>query len=365
MKHWPRLHDSYIARSVVTSVLLVWAVLLGLDVVQAFAGEVGDIGKGGYTLNHAIAATGLSIPWRAYTLFPTAAVIGALLGLGQLAASSELTALRALGLSRRRLGLSVALALSLLTLLMVVNGETLAPWGEERGQALRSARNADVVVSKYSGLWAREGGMFLNAQGGEQRQRGDDRWLELRGVRLFQFDEAGRLQSIANARSAEHRPGGWLLRGIERTTFDAKSVTRSQATEERWESQLDETALAASVTKPRNMGSRELGESIDYRKRNGLESGKFEEVYWGRWFYPINVVALCLAAIPFAFGSLRSGGYGKRLFIGIVFALAFFTLQRIFTQVAGVFRIDFRIAYAMPPLIMLAVSYLMFRRRSS
>src|SRR5690606_28245224 len=218
MKHWPRLHDRYLARSVLTSVLMAWGVLLGLDVVLAFAGEFGDVGKGGYTINHAIAATGLSIPWRAYNLFPTAAVIGALMGLGQLAASSELTALRALGLSRRRLGVSVALSLALLTGLMVVNGETLAPWGEERAQALKSVRNKDLVVAQYSGLWAREGGMFLNARSGEQKQRGDDQWLELRGVRLFQFDDEGRLLSIANAGLAEHRPGGWLLRNVERPT---------------------------------------------------------------------------------------------------------------------------------------------------
>ena len=55
-----------------------------------------------------------TIPSRAYTLFPTAAVIGVLLGLGQLAASSELTVLRALGLSRKRLSVSVALSLLLL-----------------------------------------------------------------------------------------------------------------------------------------------------------------------------------------------------------------------------------------------------------
>src|SRR5690606_15908922 len=72
MKHWPRLHDSYIARAVIGSVLLAWGVLLGLDVVLAFADGVGDIGKGAFTANHAIAVTGLSIPWRAYNLFPTA-----------------------------------------------------------------------------------------------------------------------------------------------------------------------------------------------------------------------------------------------------------------------------------------------------
>jgi lipopolysaccharide export system permease protein len=360
----PKLHDYYVSRIVIVSVLGTWGVLLGLDVVLALAGEFGHVGKGSYTVNHAIAAIALTIPGRAYTLFPTAAVIGALLGLGQLAGSSELTALRALGLSRRRLSASVALALALLTLLMVVNGETLAPWGEERGQAIKGLRNKDLVVDQYSGVWAREGDMFLNARSGEEKFRGNDHWLELRGVRLFQFEVDGRLQSIANVEVAEHRPGGWLLRNVERTTFGPKSVKRSRVTEEHWDSTLDEAALAASVSSPSNMGSLELRNSIAYRARNGLESGEFEQVYWGRWFYPFNVLALCLAAIPFAFGTLRSGGYGKRLFLGIVFALGFWVLQQWFTKLAGIYHFDYRIAYAIPPLIMLAVSGLLFKRRS-
>lgn len=360
----PKLHDHYIARTVILTVLATWGVLLGLDVVLAFAGEFGDLGKGGYSINHAIAATALTIPWRAYTLFPTASVIGALLGLGQLAATSELTALRALGLSRRRVSVSVGLPLALLTLLMVANGEALAPWGDERAQSLKSVRNTDMVVAQYSGLWAREGDMFLNARSGEQKAGNGDQWLELRGVRLFQFDDEGRLQSIANVGLAEHRPGGWVLRDVERTTFSAKSVSRSKVAEERWQSQLDETALAASVTKPRNMRSGELRDSIDYRKRNRLDAAEFEEVYWGRWFYPINVLALCLAAIPFAFGTLRSGGYGKRVFLGIVFALGFWVLQQVFTRLAGIYHFDYRIAFALPPAIMLAVSLWLFKRRS-
>ncbi|MDQ3039531.1 MAG: LptF/LptG family permease, partial [Pseudomonadota bacterium] len=159
-------------------------------------------------------------------------------------------------------------------------------------------------------------------------------------------------------------PGGWLLRSVERTSFGPKSVTRVKVAEERWQSKLDEAALAASVTKPRNMGSLELRDSIEYRKRNRLDAGDFEEIYWGRWFYPFNVLALCLAAIPFAFGTLRSGGYGKRLFLGIVFALGFFMLQQTFSQLAGIFDFDYRIANALPPVVMLAVSWVLFKRRS-
>ena len=154
-----------------------------------------------------------------------------------------------------------------------------------------------MVVAKYSGLWAREGSMFLNARSGEQKQQDEDRWLELRDVRMFEFDADGRLKSIANAGTAEHRPGGWLLRDVERTSFAGKTVTRARVAEERWDSQLDEAALAASVTKPRNMGSDELRASIEYRKRNSLQAAEYEDIYWSRWFYPFNVLALCLAAV--------------------------------------------------------------------
>ena len=77
--------------------LLSWAVLLGLDIVLAVVSEISDVGKGDYTFAKALVDILLTVPHRAYNLFPTAAVIGTLMGLGQLAASSELTALRALG----------------------------------------------------------------------------------------------------------------------------------------------------------------------------------------------------------------------------------------------------------------------------
>ncbi|MGV8932033.1 MAG: LPS export ABC transporter permease LptG [Luteimonas sp.] len=368
MMPFPKIHDLYVSRTVVMTVLLTWTVLVGLDVVNAMVSEFSDIGTGNYGFVDAITYIAYTTPRRAYTMFPTVAVIGSLMALGQLAASSELTALRALGLSRRRLSLSVALPLLLLTGLMVVNGETLGPWAQRSGDGFKaSAKSSDMTVAQYSGLWAREGDTFLNAQNGQEHADGKDTWLQLDDVRLFEFAKDGRLESIARVATAEHRKAGWLLHNVKRTYFEANSVTQTEVLEEHWTSQLDAAALAASarsIWRPRFMASRDLRNGITYRKRNGLDASEFEEHYWGHWFYPINVLALCLAAIPFAFGTLRSGGAGKRLFIGIVFALAFWLLQMQFVKLAGVYRFDYRIAYLMPPLVMLSVSAWLFRRRS-
>lgn len=362
---FPKIHDLYVGRTVLGTVLLTWAVLLGLDVMLTLAGELGNVGQGNYGIPQAVAHVAYTIPRRAYGLFPYVAVIGTLMSLGQLAATSELTALRAIGLSRRRLSVTVAATLALLTAVMVLNGETLAPWGQREADALKaSSRSKDLIVARYSGVWAREGAVILNAEGGEQRSEGSDRWLELHDVKLYEFEEDGRLASIARVAVAEHRPGGWLLRDVTRTTFNEASVTREQVDEERWESRLDATALSADIDRPRYLSARALADAIEYRERNGLNAGEFEEHYWGRWFYPLNVLALCLAAIPFAFGSLRSGGLGKRLFIGIVFALGFWLLQTQFVKLASAFKFDFRVAYLLPTVIMVGVSIALFRRRS-
>ncbi|HST45240.1 MAG TPA: LPS export ABC transporter permease LptG [Luteimonas sp.] len=365
---FPRIHDLYTARVVCGTVLLTWMVLVGLDAVLAGVDEIGDIGDGNYGFLNVVTYIAYTLPRRAYTMFPTAAVIGALMGLGQLAASSELTALRALGLSRSRLALSVAAPLLLLTAVMMANGETLAPMAQRAADGMKAAaRSKDMIVARYSGLWAREGNTFLNARNGEERSKGEDAWLELSDVRLFEFAADGRLESIAHAGIAEHRSTGWLLRNVRRSYFEPRAVTQTEVLEERWDSRLDAAALAANarnVWRPRYMSAAQLGEGIEYRSRNGLDASEFEEHYWGRWFYPLNVLALCLAAIPFAFGSLRSGSQGRRLFVGIVFALGFWLLQTQVVKLAAVYRFDYRLAYAIPPMVMLVASWLLFRRRS-
>ena len=365
MKPFPKIHDVYVGRIVLGTIVLTWLVLLGLDLMLSFVGEVGDMGKGRYGVVQALLYMVYTVPRRAYQLFPYAAVVGALMALGQLAASSELTALRAVGLSRRRLSVAVAGALAVLTLLMVVSGETAGPWGERRANALKaSAKSRDMIVAQYSGLWAREGDTILNANGGEERDNGTDRWLELRDVRLYEFADDGRLKSLARVKIAEHRPGGWLLRDVTRTHFSPRSVRQEKVPQERWASKLDAVALTAGTDKPRYLASSDLSGAIEYRKRNDLDASEFEAIYWGRWFYPLNVLALCLAAVPFAFGTLRSGGMGKRLFIGIVFSLGFWLLQEQSVRLAAVYHFDYRIAYLMPTLVMLAVSFFLFRRRS-
>ena len=356
--------DAYLARSVLLATLGAWGVLLGFDLLTAMVNELDEVGEGGYTLSHAFLYTLYTLPRRTYELFPTTALIGTVLGLGGLAARSELTAMRAVGLSRLRIGLGALGSSGLLALLMMVNAETVAPMGEQQAQlVVNSAKAGDVVMARVSGLWAREGNLFLNARDGQRREQDGEAWTELQGVRLFEFDDEGRLLSLAEARTAEHRGDVWTLRDLRRSRFGERSVQTEEVAEERWASGLDDQALAAAASRPRYLSSAELRRNMDYLERNGLDNKTFANAYWARWFYPVNVVVLCLSALPFAFGSLRSGGFGKRLFIAIVIGIAYLLAQRLVVSLSDVYRFDARLAYLLPPLALVSVSWGLFARR--
>jgi lipopolysaccharide export system permease protein len=349
---------AYLGRSVLLATLATWTVLLGFISLIDFFGEVKDVGKESYTLSHAVLYVLLTMPTRMYELFPTVAVIGSLLGLGGLAARSELTAMRAVGVSRLQVGVAALLPLLVLTLLMVLNIETTGPAGQQRAEELANAKNKHVIMAHGSGLWAREGDLFLNARGNSRPHVENGRsWVELEDVRLYQFDDKGQLQSLAHARRAEHSADGWILREVERTHFLPRSVKVDRIASERWKTELDDATLAAQLARPRYLSSAELRSNIDYLKRNRLDALKFESAYWWHWFYPYNVVMLCLATLPFAFGSLRSGGFGKRLFLGILVGIGGLLLQKMFVDLSDVYRFDVRLAYLLPPLAIWAVCW--------
>ena len=359
----PHTVDRLVAGYVLAALAAVLFVLVGFDAVTALVEELGDL-SGDYGFAQVLFYTVHTLPRRAYNLFPTAAVIGSLLGLGALAASSELTALRAIGLSRLRICAAVVAVIVALTLVMVVVAETIGPAGEQRAQGLAmAAKSSDVTSSRWSGLWAREGDIFLNAKQGNVVGRGADATIELTGVTLYEFDAEGRLDSIAAVERAVHRGGGWALHDIRRSTLHPREVVTEHVAEEHWASSLNPDVLKLGVAKPRYLRLAELHASLGYLERNQLDQGEFVTAYWARIFYPFSAIVLCLAALPFAFGTLRSGGFGKRLFIGIVLGVGMFTAQTLAVNLAQVYHIEMWLGYLLPPLLVAVASWLYFRRR--
>jgi lipopolysaccharide export system permease protein len=353
--------DWLVGSTVFASVALVWVLLVGFDALQILMRQINDIGKGGYTLAAAVMSVAWTVPRRMVEMFVWAVAIGGVLGLGSLAPTAELVALRAGGLSKARICAAAAVGIAILLAGVFALGETLAPYGESRAMSIQAgAKSRQQIAAHKTGIWAREGQSLISAKRGQVGKRG----IELFDLKIFDFSDDGNLKQLVLAKTAVHEAGRWTLGGVTHYRFteaDVKPVYEEQAA---WASELDPRWLAQSIVKPEYLPLRDLSASIDYMTRNHVDAEKFQSAYWARWFYPLETLALAFAALPFAFGALRSGGFGKRLFLGMLVAVGWFVLQKATVNVAEVYGLDFRLAHLLPLAVLGASAYAYFRRAS-
>jgi lipopolysaccharide export system permease protein len=335
--------DRLVGLSVLGSLLMVWLVLTGMDAIQLFLRQLGGIGKHGSTLGNVIVYVLVTFPRRAYEMFTYAAVIGGLLGLGGLAGTGELTALRAAGMSRLRIAGSAVGVVAVLILCVVILGETAAPWGDQKAQAMQLRQKSGNLGATSSGLWARDGNMIINAKGTLLKQDNGAGSVQLADVRVFTLTADGRVSRFAWARTAEHAGRQWMLHDVRSTTLDDHGTHTTMVASQVWDTHLNPQVLAQSVIQPQYLSMRDLLRNIRYLKSNGEQPGSYAVAFWGRVLYPFNGLVLVLCAMPFAFGALRSGGLGKRMFIGMLLAIGWYFLQQA--------MVNFGMVYGMPPLI--------------
>ncbi|MGF6494699.1 lipopolysaccharide export system permease protein [Luteibacter sp. 621] len=354
--------DRLIGASVLSTLLLVWLVLAGFDSLQQFVRQLGNIGKNGFSLYDAIAYIMLTVPRRLYQMFSNAALIGGLLGLGGLAATGELTALRAAGMSKLRIAVSAAGVVAFITVLVVIMGETIAPYGDQHAQAIQVRMRSSNLGSTSSGLWARDAGKIINAKSAIATQEGDLTTVKLVDVRVFTFTPDGQVAEFSHGDSAIHDGNQWVMTNVRTTTRDDAGIHSLTAPTQTWKSRLNPHVLEQSIIHPEYLSMSDLRRNMRYLESNGQNPGAYAVAFWGRVIFPFNVLILVLCAMPFAFGSLRSGGFGKRLFIGIILAIGWYFLQGAMVNFGTVYGMPPLLANLLPTTLLVAGALAYFRR---
>ena len=189
----------YLIRAVIGYTALVLLVLLALSGLYLFITQQDDIGIGTYGVDDAFLYVGLNLPQYAFDMLPIAALIGALLALGNLARSMELIVVRAAGVSTMRIGLWVAGAGVILMLMTGVLGEFVAPQMEQYARQMRTFEKfRDYSMAGNRSAWAKDGDTIISVR----QQSADNRYG---GVYVFKFDAQRRLQQRRTREQREHR----------------------------------------------------------------------------------------------------------------------------------------------------------------
>ena len=317
----------YFAREILTTSLLVLLALLALFGFFDLIRELDDLGRGNYRINSMLGYVLLMLPTHAYVLLPPAALMGTLFALARMSEQSELTVMRASGLSLAQLALHVIGAGLVLAAATLVLGELVAPHSEEAAKDLRLKATRSIVAREFrSGFWVKDDKSFVNIQDVTPE-------TELLNIRIYEFDKSYRLTAISRAeKGAYSGPNKWTLSNVELTRFQGDRAVLERLPQATWSSVLTPDILSVLKIVPERMSASHLRSYIEHLRDNSQKATRYEIAFWNKLLYPLAAIAMMVMAVPFALGSHRAGGVGAKIVMGILLGLAFHFAGRLFSH---------------------------------
>jgi LPS export ABC transporter permease LptG/LPS export ABC transporter permease LptF len=328
----PSLIDRYIARMYLRVVGLSFLALLGLFYISTFIDKSDKIFKGQATTGTVLAFIGYSTPQFVYYIIPISALLSVLVTFGLLTRSSELTVMKACGVSLYRAAIPVlVLSLAFSGVLYALDQQVMA----------RANRQAEILDSQIRGRQARtfstlnrrwmighEGAIYHYGFFDPQRD-------ELTALTIYNPQQsAWRLASQTFVRRALYRNEAWT--GYEGWVQDFRqSPPKWQPVAQTPLKDLEtpdyfatEQPVAEMMTVP------QLRDYVAELSASGFNVVPLAVELQRRAAFPFVTLVMALLAVPFGVSTGKRGTlYGIGL--GIVIALTYWVASSAFVAIGS------------------------------
>ena len=349
--------SGYLFRTIFGSILVVLTIVIGVDLLAEVIDETRSM-RADYNFAEVLLYALLKVPGTLYEMLPFAALIGCLVGLGSLANNSELTVMRAAGVSSARVAWMVMRPALVLIVAGLLIGDFVAPQLDQMAESRRDLlRQTGVDQASNTSIWVADGDQFVHAE--TVFPNG-----VLFGVSRYRFSEEGDLVSVSNAFRAEFTGDGWREENVRVTEFGIERTDADLIAERLWETRLTPRLLNALVLEPEQLSLRDLYEFTDSLQALTPTAGLYELAFWSKALQPLAVAALVVVAISFVFGSVRVVSMGQRIFTGVLVGVVFQMGQKMLAPASIVYGFSALVAVLLPILfVFLLGAMLIWARR--
>ncbi|MDN6296606.1 MAG: LPS export ABC transporter permease LptG [Halomonas sp.] len=346
--------DRYIARNVLASIIVVQAVLLGLDFIIAYIDDLGDV-EGAYSSLDVLLYLGMRLPWRFYQYAPVAVLIGALVGLGSMASSNELTVMRAAGRSLSRIVWGVMKPVLLVVAVVLLVAEFVSPRTEQFAEAWQfEQRMGEGALLTSRSAWQIEDDRVYRFGA----IRADDVVLDLL---RYRFDDR-RLVEASYAERAYWENGEWRLANVSTTRFYPERTETDYHQSQAWDTELTPMQLERLLRDIASQSPSELYAYARFLVSQGRNAEQPLLYFWQKVLLPLTMGSLVLIAASFVFGPLRTVAAGTRVFYGVITGLVFKYTQDLLAPASTIFGFSPVWAVLVPTLACALAGLLLLRR---
>jgi len=318
----PNHIDRHIGRTVFNSILAVLAGVITVSLLFGLTDELqGD--RSDYSFMNALWYVILRQPGQLYEALPFVTFIGTIVGMGILSSRSEITVLRASGVSIFRLFASLSIPVTILMILGQLSSEFVNPLLEARAESFKiEQRYGEESEQQGKRRWYKEGDLFTAID----RVIDDENML---GIWHFEINDQLGLFETRRAHSATASPmeNRWVLAEVDETLIEGEVVTVHHHEKWDWDTSTKPTLISTQLLiDPNKLSLSDLKYQITYFAREGLNSKRYQLAFWSKVLQPLSVLGLILIALAMVVGPLREVGMGVRLVaalaVGIVFKYA-------------------------------------------
>ncbi|MBB5061522.1 LPS export ABC transporter permease LptF/LPS export ABC transporter permease LptG [Granulicella aggregans] len=388
---FPLILDEYIMRAFISNFALVLITFWILFTIFTFFELIGDIIRnrtplvtvGDYLLN--------LIPYILYNVTPLCVLVAVLITFGALSRSSELTAMKAAGISLYRILIPVVVLAAVIACSLFAFDEFYLPAANRRQEALRN-----TIKGKPAQTFLRPDRKWISGQlptdqgrhavltnfSGSRQAPPQARAVEPVRIFYYQFFDSDRnvfanltvfeldpatftLQRRIFAASArwDGRVDRWLFESGWVRTFSGKSLASYQPFVLTTFPQIKEEPqyFKKEDRQSQEMSFGELSSYISDLRQSGFDTKRLSVQLDRKLAYPATAFVMAIIGMPFAFSTGKRGGVaGFAAAIGI--AVVYMGTDRLFEAMGNVSALPPSLAAGAPDLLFAIVgSYLLLR----
>lgn len=295
--------------------------LLLLQMLFSYIAELGEL-KAGYTALNAFTYILWQAPKFLYDILPIAGLMGAVIGLGSLASSSELIIMRSIGISLWRIVSWVLWPALLLVLVSFGLSQWVLPYTSEQARVIQKQAGHSAKIGEVHGYWTREGNHYIyvnyaNSMG------------QLKGIEVIDLNEKYRITQTLVAKTGEFiQNQQWQLQQVHQVRIQADGSAKPLHTDSMTMQLGLQPRFVQTVTvAPEDLSPSQLIEYMRYLSANAQVPKPYLLALWQKIAAPFALISLVVIACSFIFGPLRQQSVGFRLVIALFIGLGFRYLQ--------------------------------------
>src|SRR5215469_2449907 len=366
---FPLLLDDYVMREYATNFALVLFSFSTLFLIFTFFELIGDIIRnrtplvtvGDYLFN--------LIPYILYNVTPLCALVAVLVTFGTLTRTSEITAMKATGVSLYRIVTPVLVTTLFISAGLFAFDEFYLPTANRRQEALRS-----VIKAKPARTFLRPDRQWISGQAGATGdpsrifyyQYFDATKSAFANLTVFEFDPttfALRRRIFASSAHWNDRVNQWVFENGWQRTFSGETIASYQPfTITTFPEIREQPAYFVKEDRPsQEMSYGELTGYIADLKQSGFDTKRLSVQLNRKLAYPLITLVMAMLAIPFSLSMGKRGSLaGIATAIGL--AIAYWVVDGLFQAMGNVATLPALMAAWTPDVLFgIAGTYLLLR----